>query len=157
MNFSGTPVSEIIITSRRQQQALQFEQDTSLEEGVWVGISMDGYSLSNCTLYRKFDTRSFIFQMHYLVRPKPSQAINYAVFLSFLRRSGSLNQKAHLRLSSSIATNISLHKSMMGTKKISKIPHEPFSLKKKEGRKRRPIPSWRSCLVKTSLERPLSL
>jgi len=45
INSSGTPVSEIIITSRRQQHALQFEQDTVEEEGCLTGIFM-----SNCTL-----------------------------------------------------------------------------------------------------------
>ena len=43
MNSSGTPVSEIILTSGRQQQALQFERDTFEEEGVLVGVSISNY------------------------------------------------------------------------------------------------------------------
>lgn len=47
INSSGTPVSEMIITSRRQQHALQFEQDTFEEDGDLVGIIMNRYNLVN--------------------------------------------------------------------------------------------------------------
>ncbi|ALR15334.1 hypothetical protein M272_05135 [Vibrio natriegens NBRC 15636 = ATCC 14048 = DSM 759] len=48
MNCSGTPVSEMIMTSRRQQHALQFEQDGASGEVFLIGIFMGNYNFVNC-------------------------------------------------------------------------------------------------------------
>lgn len=66
MNSSGTPVSEIILTSGRQQQALQFERNTFEEEGVLVGVSISNYRSIGYDTVNLVRT-TFIFELAYPV------------------------------------------------------------------------------------------